>query len=129
MGILHGARTKLMQNAEGQITESHSVSAGLDYPGVGPEHAYLQSVGRAEYVSATDQEALDAFVMLSQKEGIIPAFESAHAVAHGIKMARSCDHEQTLIINISGRGDKDMDVASELLRDRVNPVIKFGVKK
>jgi len=129
VGILHGARTKLMQNQEGQITESHSISAGLDYPGVGPEHAYLQSIGRAEYVSSTDQEALDAFVMLSQKEGIIPAFESSHAVAYAIKMARSSEREQMLVVNISGRGDKDMEVASALLKERVCPVKKFGVKK
>lgn len=129
VGILHGARTMLMQNEEGQVTESHSISAGLDYPGVGPEHSYLQSIGRAEYVAATDQEALAAFVSLAQKEGIIPAFESAHALAHAIKMARSTKEEQILIVNISGRGDKDMEVASELLASSVRPVQRFGVKK
>jgi tryptophan synthase beta chain len=129
LGILHGAHTKLMQNSEGQITESHSISAGLDYPGVGPEHAYLQQRGRAEYKAATDEEALEAFVMLSQKEGIIPAFESAHALAHALKMARSCEREQLLVVNISGRGDKDMEVAHALLKDRVSPVKKFGVKR
>jgi tryptophan synthase beta chain len=129
VGILHGARTKLMQNHEGQITESHSISAGLDYPGVGPEHSYLQSIGRAEYVAATDEEALEAFWRLAQKEGIIPAFESAHAVAHAIKMAHASNKEQILVVNISGRGDKDMEVASELLAKRVRPVTRFGVKK
>lgn len=128
-GILHGAHTKLMQNDEGQVIESHSISAGLDYPGVGPEHAYLQDCGRAEYVSATDQEALDAFILLSQKEGIIPAFESAHALAHAIKMAQSSDEEQVLIVNISGRGDKDMMQASQLLSDKVSSVRRIGVKK
>ena len=129
VGILHGARTKLMQNPEGQITESHSISAGLDYPGVGPEHAYLQSIGRAEYVCATDQEALDAFELLARKEGIIPAFESAHAVAYALKLAKLSKDQQILIINISGRGDKDMEVASELLATHVRPVTYFGVKK
>lgn len=128
-GILHGAHTKLMQSDEGQVIESHSISAGLDYPGVGPEHAYLQDCGRAEYVSATDQEALDAFLLLSQKEGIIPAFESAHALAHAIKMAQSSDEEQVLIVNISGRGDKDMHQASQLLSDKVSSVRRIGVKK
>lgn len=128
-GILHGARTKLMQDEEGQVTESHSISAGLDYPGVGPEHAYLQEINRAEYVSATDDEALAAFRTLAQEEGIIPAFESAHALAHAIKMARSFDKEQVLVVNISGRGDKDMETASKLLADKVMPVKRMGVRK
>jgi tryptophan synthase beta chain len=128
-GILHGARTKLMQDDEGQVIESHSISAGLDYPGVGPEHAYLQDIGRAEYVSATDEEAIDAFVLLSQKEGIIPAFESAHALAHAIKMANSSDEPLTLVVNISGRGDKDMEVASKILANKVSSVKRMGVKK
>lgn len=128
-GILHGAQTLLMQNSEGQIVESHSISAGLDYPGVGPEHAHLQDIGRAEYVSATDQEALDAFLLLSQREGIIPAFESSHAVAHAIKMVETSDRPLNLIVNISGRGDKDMEVASKILADKVRPVKRMGVKK
>lgn len=128
-GILHGARTKLMQDDEGQVLESHSVSAGLDYPGVGPEHAYLQDIGRSEYVSATDEEALSAFLQLSQAEGIIPAFESAHALAHAIKMANESDVPQTLIVNVSGRGDKDMEVASRILAEKVKPVRRMGVKK
>jgi tryptophan synthase beta chain len=128
-GILHGARTKLMQDDEGQVLESHSISAGLDYPGVGPEHAYLQDIGRSEYVSATDEEALSAFLQLSQAEGIIPAFESAHALAHAIKMARESDEPLVMIVNISGRGDKDMEVASRILANRVQPVRRMGVKK
>ncbi|MCA9508293.1 MAG: tryptophan synthase subunit beta [Myxococcales bacterium] len=128
-GILHGAQTKIMQNDEGQVMESHSISAGLDYPAVGPEHAYLQDSGRAEYVSATDKEALDAFILLSQKEGIIPAFESAHALAHAIKMAQNSDEEQILVVNISGRGDKDMVQASQILGDHIGQVQKIGVKK
>ncbi len=128
-GILHGTHSKLMQNDEGQVIESHSMSAGLDYPGVGPEHAHLQDSGRAEYVSATDDEALDAFRRLSTNEGIIPAFESAHALAHAIKMAESSEEKQILIVNISGRGDKDMAQASELLKDKVSTVRRMGVKK
>lgn len=128
-GILHGARTKLMQDHEGQVTESHSISAGLDYPGVGPEHAYLQDIGRAQYVSATDDEALMAFRALAEQEGIIPAFESAHALAHAIKMAQECKTPQVLVVNISGRGDKDMETASELLKEKVLPVKRMGIKK
>lgn len=128
-GILHGAHTKLMQNDEGQVLESHSISAGLDYPAVGPEHAHLQDIGRAEYVAATDEEALDAFIALSQKEGIIPAFESSHALAHAIKMANLTDDPLTLIVNVSGRGDKDMEMASKILAHKVNPVKFMGVKK
>jgi tryptophan synthase beta chain len=128
-GILHGARTMLMQDAEGQVMESHSISAGLDYPGVGPEHAYLQDIGRAEYVAATDDEAMAAFVALSQQEGIIPAFESSHALAHALKMAKASSVPLNLIVNISGRGDKDMEVASQILADKVRPVRRMGVKK
>lgn len=128
-GILHGARTKLMQDDDGQVLESYSISAGLDYPAVGPEHAHLQDIGRAEYVSATDQEALEAFTLLAKTEGIIPAFESAHALAHAIKMATQSDEPLTLIVNISGRGDKDMEVASQILHNQVLPVRRMGVKK
>lgn len=128
-GILHGARTMLMQDKEGQVLESHSISAGLDYPGVGPEHAYLQDIGRAEYVSATDDEAMAAFVALSQNEGIIPAFESSHALAHALKMAQDARDPINLIVNISGRGDKDMEMASQILADKVSPVRYMGVKK
>jgi len=107
-GILHGTRSKVIQDADGQILETHSVSAGLDYPGVGPEHAHLQQIGRADYVSATDAEAIAAFGTLSKREGIIPALESAHAVAHAIELAES-GGERLLVVNLSGRGDKDLD--------------------
>ncbi|MDJ0740954.1 MAG: tryptophan synthase subunit beta, partial [Gammaproteobacteria bacterium] len=107
-GVLHGNRTYLMEDRDGQIIETHSVSAGLDYPGVGPEHAWLKDSGRASYVAATDAEALDAFHRLTRTEGIIPALESSHAIAHAIKLAPQMRPEQTLLINLSGRGDKDM---------------------
>lgn len=105
-GVLHGSRTLVLQDPHGQIQESHSISAGLDYPGIGPEHAYLKETGRAEYVAIRDDEALAAFHQLSSQEGIIPALESAHALAHGLKVAMQSP--QTLIINLSGRGDKDL---------------------
>ncbi|EGD82890.1 TrpB [Salpingoeca rosetta] len=107
-GVLHGTRTFLLQDEHGQIEETHSISAGLDYPGVGPEHAALKHTGRAEYVSVTDAEALDAFQQLSRSEGIIPALESAHAVAHAMKLAKELGREQHVVVNLSGRGDKDM---------------------
>lgn len=128
IGILHGAKTKLMQDEDGQVTESHSISAGLDYPAVGPEHAYLQDIGRAQYVYATDEEALEAFKALAQKEGIIPAFESAHALAYALKLAKESKTPQILVVNISGRGDKDMETASQLLKDKVLPIRWMGVK-
>ena len=107
-GVLHGNRTYLMEDENGQITATHSVSAGLDYPGVGPEHAWLKDVGRANYVAVTDEEALDAFRRLTRVEGIMPALESSHAIAHGLKLAKEMDKDQILIINVSGRGDKDI---------------------
>ncbi|WP_111858381.1 tryptophan synthase subunit beta [Acinetobacter sp. CFCC 10889] len=107
-GVLHGNLTYLLQNEDGQIIEAHSVSAGLDYPGVGPEHALLKETGRVNYVSATDQEAVDAFKLLTQKEGIIPALESSHAIAFACKLAKTMRPEQVIIVNLSGRGDKDM---------------------
>ncbi len=108
-GIFFGARSKNMQTPEGQIEESYSISAGLDFPSVGPEHAYLQETGRAQYVAATDKEALAAFMELSLKEGIIPALESSHALAHALKVIRAePDKEQRIIVNLSGRGDKDI---------------------
>ncbi len=113
-GVLHGNRTYLLQDANGQITETHSVSAGLDYPGVGPEHAYLKDVGRAEYVSVTDDEALKAFHHLCRTEGIIPALESSHAVAHAMKMAPTLRSDQHLLVNLSGRGDKDIGTVADL---------------
>ena len=113
-GVLHGNRTYLLQDANGQITETHSVSAGLDYPGVGPEHAYLKDIGRAEYVSITDIEAMKAFHHLCRTEGIIPALESAHAVAQAMKMAPSMRSDQHLLVNLSGRGDKDIGTVADI---------------
>jgi len=107
-GILHGAYTFIMQDKEGQIEESYSVSAGLDYPAVGPQHAYLHDIGRAEYVAATDEEALNAFQLLARKEGIIPALESSHALAHALNMADEAEEETIIVVNLSGRGDKDL---------------------
>ncbi|HET9975807.1 MAG TPA: tryptophan synthase subunit beta [Burkholderiaceae bacterium] len=113
-GVLHGNRTYLLQDANGQITETHSISAGLDYPGVGPEHAYLKDIGRAEYVSVTDDEALAAFHRLCRTEGIIPALESSHAVAYAMKMAATLRSDQHLLVNLSGRGDKDIGTVADL---------------
>ena len=113
-GVLRGNRTYLLQDANGQITETHSVSAGLDYPGVGPEHAYLKDIGRAEYVSITDDEAMAAFHRLCLTEGIIPALESSHAVAHAMKMAATMKADQHLLVNLSGRGDKDIGTVADL---------------
>lgn len=118
-GIFFGALSKNLQTSDGQILESHSVSAGLDFPSVGPQHAYLQSIGRVQYVSATDDEALSAFVLLSEKEGIIPALESSHALAYALKMMRSDPQKkQTLLVNLSGRGDKDIFNVSSILGKR-----------
>ena len=111
-GVLHGNRTYLLQDANGQIVETHSVSAGLDYPGVGPEHAWLKDAGRAEYVAVTDADALEAFQALCRNEGIIPALESAHAVAHAMKMAATLPKDAILLVNLSGRGDKDMQTVA-----------------
>ena len=113
-GVLHGNRTYLLQDANGQITETHSISAGLDYPGVGPEHAYLKDIGRAEYVGITDDEALVAFHRLCRTEGIIPALESAHAVAYAMKLAPTMRPDQHLLVNLSGRGDKDIGTVADL---------------
>jgi tryptophan synthase beta chain len=112
-GVLHGNRTYLLQDENGQITETHSVSAGLDYPGVGPEHAWLKDNGRAQYVAVTDEEALQAFHAMCRSEGIIPALESAHAVAHAMKIAPSMPKSAVLLVNLSGRGDKDMHTVAE----------------
>ena len=108
-GVLHGARTILLQDEDGQIQEAHSVSAGLDYPGVGPEHAHLRDIGRARYESVTDAEALAAFRLLARLEGIVPALESAHAVAFALKAAARLPQDQIVVVNLSGRGDKDLD--------------------
>ena len=107
-GVLHGNRTYLLQDADGQITEAHSISAGLDYPGIGPEHAWLKDVGRVQYVSATDQEALDAFQLCSRMEGIIPALEPSHALAHVARVAPTLPKDHLLVMNMCGRGDKDV---------------------
>jgi tryptophan synthase beta chain len=107
VGVLHGAKSFLLQTDDGQVAEAHSISAGLDYPGVGPEHAYLKSTGRAEYVSITDAQALEGFDLLTRHEGIIPALESSHAVAYGWALARKMSRNEAIIINVSGRGDKD----------------------
>ncbi len=113
-GVLHGNRTYVLQDANGQITETHSVSAGLDYPGVGPEHAFLKDIGRAEYVGITDKEALEAFHYLCRTEGIIPALESSHAVAHAMKLAKTMKPTQSILVNLSGRGDKDIGTVADL---------------
>jgi tryptophan synthase beta chain len=113
-GVLHGNRTYLLQDADGQIIETHSISAGLDYPGVGPEHAYLKDIGRAEYVGITDDEALAAFHRLCLTEGIIPALESSHAVAYAMKLAPTLRADQHLLVNLSGRGDKDINTVATL---------------
>ncbi len=114
-GVLHGQMSYLLQDEDGQILEAHSISAGLDYPGIGPEHAYLKDIGAAEYDTVTDKEALDAFVWLSRKEGIIPAFESSHAIAYLKKMDPAKLKNSLVIVNLSGRGDKDMIQAKDLL--------------
>jgi tryptophan synthase beta chain len=112
-GVLHGNRTYLLQDANGQIIETHSVSAGLDYPGVGPEHAWLKDIGRAQYVSITDDEALAAFHDCCRIEGIIPALESSHAIAYAVKLAATLPKEQIILVNLSGRGDKDMHTVAQ----------------
>ncbi|ABB15832.1 MULTISPECIES: tryptophan synthase subunit beta [Carboxydothermus] len=115
VGVLHGAKSYVLQDDRGQIVEAHSISAGLDYPGVGPEHAYLKDIGRVEYTAVTDEEALEAFKLLAKTEGILPALESAHAVAKGVELARELESEKIVVINLSGRGDKDVyTVAREL---------------
>ncbi len=114
-GVLHGNRTYLLQNEDGQILEGHSVSAGLDYPGVGPEHSWLKDSGRVEYVPILDDEALEAFQLCTRVEGIIPALESAHAIAQAVKMAPSMGKDQVMIVNLSGRGDKDVHTVGQLL--------------
>jgi tryptophan synthase beta chain len=113
VGVLHGNRTYLLQDEMGQIRETHSIAAGLDYPGVGPEHAWLKDTGRAEYVAVTDAEALEALKMLSETEGIIPALESSHAVAYAAKLAPTLPREQVIVVNLSGRGDKDMGTVAK----------------
>jgi tryptophan synthase beta chain len=117
-GVLHGAYSYIMQDSDGQIEESYSVSAGLDYPAVGPQHAHLYDIGRAEYESVTDEEALNAFQLLSQKEGIIPALEPAHALAHALNMADEAEEDTIIVLNLSGRGDKDLEHVRSILGDQ-----------
>ena len=121
-GVLHGSRTYLLQDDHGQIIEPHSISAGLDYPGIGPEHAHLNDIGRVEYVSATDQDSLDAFQLCAKMEGILPALESAHAIAYAMKLAPTLPKDHIMVINLSGRGDKDIfSVAGKLNFDITPP--------
>lgn len=114
-GVLHGSMSYVLQDEDGQTSDVHSISAGLDYPGVGPEHSYWHDAGRVEYTAVTDAEALETFTLLCKMEGIIPALESSHAIAHGIELARTLPEEQIMVINLSGRGDKDLDEALRLL--------------
>jgi tryptophan synthase beta chain len=113
VGVLHGNKTYLLQDAHGQVRDAHSISAGLDYPGVGPEHSYFHKTGRAKYVAVTDDEALEAFLLLTTCEGIMPAMESAHAIAYVMKLAPSLDRDKISVVNLSGRGDKDMGIVAE----------------
>lgn len=116
VGVLHGSKSYLLHDEDGQILPAHSVSAGLDYPGVGPEHSHLKDTGRAEYVAVTDEDALAAFQLLSRTEGIVPALESAHALAHAVEVARELDRTDIVLVNVSGRGDKDVQHVADLLR-------------
>ncbi len=113
IGVLHGSRSYLLQDSHGQVNTTHSISAGLDYPGVGPEHSYYHDLGRIAYVTAGDRESLEAFHMLSRLEGIIPALESSHALAHAIKLASSLSQDKLIVVNLSGRGDKDIDTVAQ----------------
>ncbi|MEE8583051.1 MAG: pyridoxal-phosphate dependent enzyme, partial [Dehalococcoidales bacterium] len=114
-GVLHGTRSYLLQDSAGQISETHSISAGLDYPGVGPEHSYLKDSGRAEYVAVSDDEALEGFKLLSRTEGIIPALEPSHAIFYASQLAGSLKRGEVIVVNLSGRGDKDMDIVTKAL--------------
>jgi len=115
IGVLHGTKAHILQDEAGQIRETHSISAGLDYPGVGPEHSYYKEIGRASYVAVSDKEALEGFQLLCEKEGIIPALESAHAIYYATELARQLSKEQIILVNLSGRGDKDLDIVSQAL--------------
>ncbi|MBN8982918.1 MAG: pyridoxal-phosphate dependent enzyme, partial [Rhizobiales bacterium] len=117
-GVLHGNRTYLLMDADGQIQDAHSISAGLDYPGIGPEHSWLHESGRVKYISATDEEALAAFQLLSRLEGIIPALESAHAIARVIDLAPKRSKDHLMVVNLSGRGDKDVPQVGDILKSR-----------
>jgi tryptophan synthase beta chain len=115
-GVLHGSFSYLLQDQDGQVVETHSISAGLDYPAVGPEHAFLHETGRADYVSVTDEQALEAFHKCSRMEGIIPALESSHALAHATKLAPELGKQSLILVNLSGRGDKDLDIVRQASR-------------
>lgn len=117
IGIMHGMKTYIMQDKDGNIKDAYSISAGLDYPGIGPEHAYLNKIGRVKYDSITDKEALEAFMLLTKLEGIIPALESSHAIAYAIKIAKKYKKEDSIIVNLSGRGDKDLDILNNILNN------------
>jgi tryptophan synthase beta chain len=114
-GVLHGSLSYVLQDPNGQTSDVHSCSAGLDYPGVGPEHSYWKDEGRVTYTVATDEEALDAFVLTARSEGIIPALETSHAIAHAVRLAQTMPSEARIVVNLSGRGDKDVEEASRLL--------------
>jgi len=120
IGVFHGSKSYLLQDENGQINEVHSIAAGLDYPGVGPEHSYFHQMKRAEYVAITDEEALEGFHLLTETEGIIPALESAHAVAQVMKMAPRMDKNKIVVINLSGRGDKDLDIVAKRMEVQIN---------
>lgn len=115
IGVLHGAKSYILQDEDGQIRQTHSISAGLDYPGVGPEHSYYKESGRASYVAVSDEEALEGFQLLCEKEGIVPALEPAHAIYYATKLARQLPKEQIILVNLSGRGDKDLDIVAQAL--------------
>jgi tryptophan synthase beta chain len=114
-GVFHGMLTYVLQDSEGQIQNTHSISAGLDYPGVGPEHSFLKTLQRVEYVSATDKEAADAFLTLSKEEGILPALESAHALAYAMRLAKQMKQDEVIVVTLSGRGDKDVETIANYL--------------
>src|SRR5262249_624893 len=117
-GVLHGNRTYLLMNDDGQINEAHSISAGLDYPGIGPEHAWLSDLGRINFLSATDDEALNAFALLAKLEGIIPALEPAHAIAKVLDLAPRKAKDHLMVVNLSGRGDKDLETVARHLKEK-----------
>lgn len=118
-GVFHGMLTYILQDEYGQISSTHSVSAGLDYPGVGPEHSFLKSLKRAQYASITDKEAVDAFLALSREEGILPALESAHAVAFAVKLARKMPKNKAIVVTLSGRGDKDVNTIADFIGEKI----------
>ena len=129
VGVLQGTKSYLLQDDDGQIALTHSVSAGLDYASIGPEHAYLHDIARVEYASANDEEALAAFKTLSETEGIIPALESSHAIAHTIKIAPEMSANDIVIVNLSGRGDKDVNTVAEILNAETQAVVSVPVSK